>query len=129
MAVILDTCGLLSLAGVVNRSLSDITLERLRGEDEVFVSAISLFEIAIKHKKGALPLGRYSPRAFWETSVLQYALAVLPITDNIFLAAVELPNHHRDPSDRIIIAQSIAHKIDVVTYDEMFSLYGVSTID
>ncbi|MBN2718870.1 MAG: type II toxin-antitoxin system VapC family toxin [Deltaproteobacteria bacterium] len=128
MAVILDTCGLLSLSGVASRMLTESTLARLRIEDEVYVSAISLFEIAIKHKKGAMPLGVYSPNTLWEAALLQYALTVLPVTDKIFLAAVELPDHHRDPSDRIIIAQSIAHKIDVVTYDEMFAQYGISTI-
>ena len=49
-------------------------------------------------------------------------------TDDIMIRAAQLPMHHRDPADRIIIATSLVHDLMIVTGDEKFAQYGVRTI-
>jgi len=126
MALMLDTCGLLSLVGLVEKRLSNETLRSISTADTVYISACSLFEIAIKHKKQGLDLGVFTDaKTLWSTALREYDLTDLPITSDTFFQAVTLPDVHADPFDRIIIAQASQRHIPVVTFDEAFSEYGV----
>ena len=58
----------------------------------------------------------------------QYDIVAIPPTDDIMLRAAQLPDFHRDPADRIIIATSLASDLTVVTGDGKFPQYGVRTI-
>ena len=58
----------------------------------------------------------------------QYGLAAIPPTDDIMIRAAQLPDVHKDPADRIIIATSLAHDLTIVTGDSKFPQYGVRTI-
>lgn len=130
MDVILDTCALLSLSGLVDRPLSITALEHIKQATLVGISACSSFEIAIKNKKGALPLDPFpSPADFWHTVLHRYDLTEIPINSNLFMMSVQLPDHHADPFDRLILATAIQEKIPIVTYDRVFSAYGVELID
>ena len=85
-----------------------------------------MFEIAIKHKKGALDLGIFSTAdELWTIAVAEYELAELPVNKNDFYHSVQLPNIHADPFDRIIIAQAQVRGIPIITFDEAFSQYDV----
>lgn len=129
MDLILDTCGLLSLAGIADRVLSDPCLESVRQADTLHISACSLFEISLKHKRGQLELEQFgTPGAFWEACVESYELSESATTSAHFDAAVHLPDHHADPFDRIIIATAQALGCPVVTYDKRFVAYEVETI-
>ena len=93
----------------------------------VFVSPASLWEIGIKISLGkyALPL----PFAtFWEDQLRINDLALLPISISHTARVVDLPFHHRDPFDRLIIAQSLVEGMPVVSSDELFDHYGVVRI-
>ena len=129
MDLILDTCALLSLAGVARRKLSRETLAKIQRADGLALSACSLFEIALKHKRGALPLDPFdSAQSFWDEAIDTYAVDVISVEAADFAAAVALLDHHADPFDRIIIAQANRLKCPIVTYDRQFGDYGVEVI-
>lgn len=129
MDLILDTCGLLSLAGIANRKLTEPCLSKIQTAETLYVSACSHFEISLKHKREQLDLGEFdSAMDFWKACVDRYDLTEAPVTGAFFHAAVCLPDHHADPFDRIIIATAQTLGCEVITYDEQFDRYDVGTI-
>lgn len=94
------------------------------GENDVFVSAVSAAEIAVKSSVGKLRI----PDDL-EQQLERNAFAPLPLRIRHGLAVETLPLHHRDPFDRLLIAQAQCEDLAVVTADPMFSAYKVRTID
>lgn len=92
--------------------------------NDLFLSAASSWEIAIKYALGKLPLpespDRYVPRRM--TASGSRGLAVEHAHS---LRVAELPMHHRDPFDRLLIAQAQIEKLTVVTVDPQFRAYDV----
>lgn len=96
-------------------------------ENAILVSAASGWEIATKHRIGKLPeagdvpvdLPRYLRKA---------RFTVLPITLDHALAAGALPGPHRDPFDRMLIAQARLDDLVVISSDPVFRDYGVRTL-
>ena len=129
MDLMLDTFGMLSLAGLADKRLSDETLNRIKTSETVYISACSLFEIAIKHKKTNLDLGIFSDaKQMWDKSIAEYDLTELAISADAFFKSVALPDLHADPFDRIIIAQAAALRLTLVTFDPLFANYGINVI-
>ena len=129
MELILDTCALLSISGISRKKLKPKTGERLATASRLTISACSLYEIALKNARGSLKLGSYSSaKAFWDEAVSTYLLEVLPVTDADFYQAVQLPEHHPDPLDRIIIYQAMRLGCTIVTYDSQFEGYGLKLL-
>jgi PIN domain nuclease of toxin-antitoxin system len=95
--------------------------------NDLHLSAASTWEMAIKvgNKKLALsePLD-----AFIGKWTLTYQLAPLPIDTSHALAIIGLPNHHRDPFDRILIAQALVETMTLVTSDAKFAPYSLPII-
>src|SRR5438477_13213392 len=107
--MILDTCALLFLPSG-DRRLSRPVRERLSKQNARWFCAISSFEIALKYQQKKLELP--FPPAQWLRKMSQrYALTEVPVDSALCLAAVALPNHHRGPFDRFIIAS--ARRLDV----------------
>jgi PIN domain nuclease of toxin-antitoxin system len=124
--MMLDTCALLFLASG-DRRLSRGTRELLSKQTARWFCAISTLEIALKYreKKLELPL----PPAQWLQKMSQrYALTEVPVDSALCLAAVALPNHHRDPFDRFIIAAAKRLDVAVVTIDPRFQKYGIEIV-
>jgi PIN domain nuclease of toxin-antitoxin system len=93
-------------------------------ENKVFVSACVGYEIAYKQQRGRLPaLPESLPRR-----LLREGIDILPISMAHALAAAALRGPHRDPWDRIMMAQAVAEQCQVVTVDAVFSDYGVPVI-
>jgi PIN domain nuclease of toxin-antitoxin system len=88
----------------------------------VFATPVSGYEIANKERLGRLPgkLTRVLPQA-----LRRGRIAIHPLTFEHALAAGQLPGPHRDPWDRLIIAQAMAGGLTVVTIDAVFRAYGV----
>jgi len=91
-----------------------------------FVSIASLWEIAIKVSLGKLELN--GPFSEIRTQLDQNGFQLLPITWEDTLLIASLPFHHRDPFDRILIAQSINTNLKIITKDDQFKNYAVSLI-
>lgn len=115
---LLDTCVLLWwLSG--DPRLSREWEERLRGA-RCLVSAASIWETAIKHQLGKLPL---SPQAL-VTAAQQAGFALLAITPDHAAATALLPPHHKDPFDRLLIAQARSEGVLLLSTDRALKRYG-----
>ncbi len=93
-------------------------------ENDVLVSACVGYEIAYKQKLGRLP-------PFPESlphRLRREGMEILPVTLDHALAAATLRGPHRDPWDRIMMAQAVAEQCRVVTVDAVFSEYGVPVL-
>jgi len=125
--VLLDTHALLWwLAG--DRRLSSPARETIaQGAYDVYVSAASAWEISTKVRLGKLPEAGFLTAEL--ASILrQQGFQTLPITLEHALLAGSLPGPHKDPFDRMLIAQSRIEGLPVVTRDPVFVPYGVETV-
>jgi PIN domain nuclease of toxin-antitoxin system len=96
-------------------------------QNQRVVSIVSLWEIAIKHSLGRLPL--ILPLAdFIAQHVTLSKVRLLPITVAHILKVAGLPHHHRDPFDRLLIAQALVENIPIVSVDDKFDPYGITRI-
>ncbi|MBC8045003.1 MAG: type II toxin-antitoxin system VapC family toxin [Rhizobacter sp.] len=93
---------------------------------EVYVSVVSLWEIAIKVNIGKLSL-RYAFEEL-ETKLPLLKIGVLPIAFADIKTYLSLPLHHRDPFDRMLIAQSLEHDLTLVSKESLFDVYGVKRL-
>jgi PIN domain nuclease of toxin-antitoxin system len=93
------------------------------GETEVFVSAASVWEIAIKKVAGRLD----APDDLLEV-IEANDFEELSMTSAHALAAGQLPRHHADPFDRMLIAQAHAENLTVVTVDARFTAYDIELL-
>lgn len=125
-AILLDTCALLWL-GNGDASLSHDALRAIENADIVYVSPVSLWEVSNKCRQGKLVLSK-PVREWFDRVCERHSLTMLPLTNEIMISAGELPEHHKDPADRMIIAAALDAGLEVVTGDRNFPLYGVKTI-
>ncbi len=91
-------------------------------KNEVSISVATLWEIVIKVSLGKLDIG-YPLTEFFDRALSGTNITVLPITLPHLSELRYLPLHHRDPFDRLIIAQAISEDLTVVTSDAMFRKY------
>jgi len=94
---------------------------------EVYLSAVSSWEIAIKHRLGRLVLPE-PPARFVPDRMRRSGTTALSIEHDHVLRVAELPDHHRDPFDRLLIAQAQALRIPLVTADPVLSAYDVELL-
>jgi PIN domain nuclease of toxin-antitoxin system len=92
--------------------------------NQVVVSAASHWEIAIKIGTGKLVLAESFPD-FVQHAVFDNGFAVLPIEPRHTAQLIGLPFHHRDPFDRLLIAQAMADNLPIVSVDPIFDAYPV----
>lgn len=120
MNLLLDTHVLLLLIGDQSH-LKSQTLEAIFAPFSIVAfSMATVWEAEIKQAKGALTL----PDQIWaKLEVLGYAQ--LSITRRHCEAAARLPHHHRDPFDRMLVAQALTEGMTLVTADTTLSAYGV----
>jgi len=91
------------------------------------LSAVSVWEIAIKVGKGRLPLSL--PFRQWiDNAIAHLGLQVVPIKLDHAERQVVLPFHHRDPFDRLLVSQALVDGIPLVSSDAIFDAYGVKRI-
>ena len=91
---------------------------------EVVLSVVSIWEVGIKHAMGKLPLNA-GVRALVGEAVRELRARVLPIEMDHVIEAAGLPMHHRDPFDRLLVAQARTEGLTLVTLDEALRPYEV----
>jgi PIN domain nuclease of toxin-antitoxin system len=105
-----------------NEELSTTARQLIEDENnEIFVSIASLWEISIKAS-----LGRLDLKGEYETvidDVIENDMQILSINFIHTVLQYKLPFHHKDPFDRIIIAQAIAENMNLISKDEMIDAY------
>ena len=95
--------------------------------NELVLSAATVWEIAIKLGLGKLALS-LPYRQWMNQAIADLGLALLPITVEYADAQAALPWHHRDPFDRLLIAQALTEGIPIVSADAVFDPYGVTRV-
>lgn len=127
MRLLLDTCTFLWVISSSPR-LSTRAGELFRDPDnEVFLSAVSAWEISVKYSLGALPLPG-APVEIVPKERELHGIAPLALTEEAALYLQKLPKLHRDPFDRMLVCQAITSGAAILTPDELISQYGVLTI-
>lgn len=126
MALLLDTHTLIwYLEG--DAQLSDTAKKRLSDQSERrCVSAVSIWEMAIKINLGRLEIKK--PLSDLPNFLSANDFEWLPLSFDHSLAYLSLPLHHRDPFDRMLIAQASAEGLTIVTRDPHFTAYGVPVL-
>lgn len=97
-------------------------------DNELFLSAASAWEIAIKHALGKLPLPEV-PAEYMPSRMATSGTASLPVTTRHALHVAMLPTHHRDPFDRLLVAQAQLEGMTLVTADRQFRPYGLELLE
>lgn len=122
MSLLLDTH--VVLWWLEGTGLDDTVVERISdGGELVVVSAASIWEAAIKAALGKLDM----PEAL-AAAVIDEGFEPLPITFEHAEMAGGLPPHHRDPFDRMLVAQALREDLTLVTHDPAFDPYGVALL-
>ena len=127
MKLLLDTCTFLWIVAG-SSALSRGAREQFLDEgNEAQLSAVSKWEIAVKHALGKLPVP-VSPQRFVPAARERHGIDSLALDEESSLQVARLPNLHRDPFDRMLVAQAIVHGLVIVTPDPDISRYPVRTL-
>jgi len=127
MKVLLDTCTFLWIVGG-GRDLPARAAALFQSQDnEVFLSAASAWEIAIKHAAGRLPLP-VAPQSLIADERERLGVESLAIDEESALHVARLPSLHRDPFDRLLIAQALVHGLTILTPDPLISQYPARVV-
>jgi PIN domain nuclease of toxin-antitoxin system len=122
MSLLLDThIALWAITG--DATLGEEFLDRLRRDPDIFLSPVSLWEITIKQATGKLA----GPADLAER-VRDVGFRELPVTYAHAIAASRLPAHHRDPFDRMLVAQAAVEGLTLVSRDESIARYDVDIL-
>jgi PIN domain nuclease of toxin-antitoxin system len=127
MKVLIDTgCWLWSLTEPerLNKRARDLLSD---SRQELFLSAASSWEIAIKAALGKIELPE-SPEKYIPARMAAFYITGLPVEHSHALRVFTLSTHHRDPFDRILIAQAQVEGMTILTADRVFAAYNVKTI-
>ncbi|WP_449418477.1 type II toxin-antitoxin system VapC family toxin [Phormidium nigroviride] len=102
------------------------TRDKIESAEEVFLSIASLWEMAIKLNIGKLPLqGTFEEI---EPQLIAAGITILPVTFTDTVQVRYLPLHHRDPFDRILVAQAINHSLVLISRDSAFDAYDLQRV-
>ncbi len=127
MRLLLDTCTFLWLVADAPQLSAKARALFVASDQEVFLSAASVWEIAVKHRLGKLPLpepvDRFIPRVREA-----HGIDSLPLDEEAALQDARLPAIHRDPFDRMLVCQAMVSGLTILTPDEMIRQYPVRTI-
>jgi PIN domain nuclease of toxin-antitoxin system len=127
MKLLLDTCAFLWMiaepARLSRRARDLVTSSR----SELFLSAASSWEMAIKAAIGSLHFSE-AVESFVPEQMAQNAIRSLPIEHVHALHVATLPRHHRDPFDRLLIAQSKLEGLPLLSPEKLFDRYAVERV-
>lgn len=98
--------------------------DRIERADEVYFSAVTPWELGIKRS-----LGKISFPDGLADALIEAGLLALDISSHDAEAAAALPLHHRDPFDRMLVAQARRHVLEIMSADAALSAYDVEVID
>lgn len=93
--------------------------------NEILISPASYWEIAIKVSIGKWKLNR-PYEEFIDIGLTKYGFQVLPILPTHTAKVIGLPFHHRDPFDRLLVAQALAESIPISSSDPVLDAYGIT---
>jgi len=107
--------------------LSGSALEIIESDQDLYISYASIWEMAIKIQRERLKPKKSLPE-FIDSIVKANQYILLKITTNHLYPLTTLPYHHKDPFDRLIIAQGMEEEMTIVTKDDVFNSYDVKVL-
>lgn len=124
---LLDSVAFLGWIGEGSKEVKGRTRELIQSGAVCYLSVTSIWEMVIKVGKGLLilpmPLEELVP-----AKMSQFDFPLLPLDLPSLFRVQHLPFHHKDPFDRLLIAQAIEHNLQIVSSDEVFDRYGIARI-
>ena len=127
MKYLLDTVVWLWSVGAIEKINREALAILENGDQELYFSAASAWEIGIKTRLGKYRLpeapGRYLPKR-----LAAQGIRSLPVSQSHALRVYDLPLHHHDPFDRLLVAQALEEEMVILTADRAFELYPVDMI-
>ena len=127
MRLLLDTQAFLWAVSDPDRLRARARRQIESPSNDVFVSAATAWEIAIKSRLGRLTLPD-DPQRFVPDQMAENSFAPLPVLMSHALKVLDLPEHHRDPFDRLLIAQAIVEDLVLVTADAQLRRYPIRIV-
>jgi PIN domain nuclease of toxin-antitoxin system len=122
MNLLLDTCTFLWVA-LDPSKLSTTAVQLFKDpSNTVYLSAVSAWEISVKHGLGQISL-RQSPAQFIPDQRARHVIDPLALTEDAVILVETLPKIHRDPFDRMLICQALAHDLAIITPDRSIRQY------
>lgn len=127
MRLLLDTCTFLWLTkGSIK--LSPNAIEAFSDpKNEVYLSAVSAWEINVKYSLGKLPLP-LEPDKFIPKERKRHMIIGLDLSENDTLHLYKLPTPHKDPFDRMLVCQAIEHSLTILTPDPLVTQYPIRSL-
>jgi PIN domain nuclease of toxin-antitoxin system len=127
MRLLLDTCAFLWFI-TDDPALSDAALNSIsKPDNEVLLSIVSAWEIALKYRAGKLDLDA-PPHMIVPEELRKNRIGVLLIDMQEALETASLPLYHRDPFDRLLAVQCLSNDVPTVSNDVAFDPYGVNRV-
>lgn len=127
MKLLLDTCTFLwIITDDAELSLSARALF-VDPANDVYLSAVSVWEVSVKFTLGKLPLPQL-PERFIPDQRERHGIAPLALEERAALYLHRLPSLHKDPFDRMLICQAIQHELTLLTPDPLITQYAVRTL-
>jgi len=127
MRILLDTHAFLWLISDHENASAVAKAHFLDSRNQLYLSAVSSFEIAVKYSLGKLELTE-PPALFVPNRLKANALIPLNVTIEQTLVLANLPFHHRDPFERLLVAQAIVEEIPILSADKVLSQYSIQRI-
>ncbi len=127
MRILLDTCEFLWLVSGNARLSSSVSSAIRDPDNQVFLSAVSFWEISIKHNLGKLHLPQPAEH-FIPQQREQHRITSLGLDESAVARLSALPALHRDPFDRMLICQAQAHGLILASSDPLIRQYPVSLL-
>ena len=123
MRLLLDSNALLWWTGLHHDRLTEVAKAAIAEADQLFVSIATVWELEIKRGAGKLD---FAPNAWTRVGAL--GITWLPVELEDAIDAGRLPLIHRDPFDRMIVAQAMRRQLTLVTADSALAEYGVAML-
>ena len=127
MRLLLDTNAILAILGDVAPLHARVESQLNDSGNEKLVSVVSFWEATIKISKGQLRMAQ-TPDAVLENFARRGLATILPVQARHLAALRTLPPHHKDPFDRMIVAQALSEDCAVVSSDDRLDAYGISRL-
>jgi PIN domain nuclease of toxin-antitoxin system len=127
MKILLDTCAFLWLTTDAPELSEKAKILFQNTQNAVYLSSVSAWEIIVKHQLGKLPLPN-APEDIIKQQCEKHFVEYLALDEKSVFQLGRLPNHHRDPFDKMLICQAISDDLTILTSDKLIAQYPVSTV-
>ena len=127
MKILLDTCAFLWLTTDAPELSDKAKILFQNTSNAVYLSSVSVWEIIVKHQMGKLPLPSAADD-FIKQQCEKHFVKYLSLDEKAVFNLSRLPNHHRNPFDRMLVCQAIAYDLTILTSDKLIMQYPVATV-